>query len=298
VRDARRRPRGAGPRAHREGVGARGVPGPDPTRAHGAPGDRVRRRRHREHGGGRPRVGVRRSAPEARRAARGARRPRRGRDSRGRGVRDRVRPRRPASVEAPQQGRRRRQGHVPRARLTAREAPRRAASLYLRHTDRVSTRPVDVVDYYAELGVEPTASQAEIASTYRSLVKTLHPDARPTDPAAADGSRGVPAAYGTRGEAGRRRAYDGRRARGLAPVAAAERTVAPAPAAAPPSRRGARWAIAGGIACIVAGLAAAGLIISLQRHDAELRDRGTPATATIVLQGTERRRPVPTAPGP
>jgi DnaJ domain len=161
----------------------------------------------------------------------------------------------------------------------------------------VSTRPVDVVDYYAELGVEPTASQAQIASTYRSLVKTLHPDSRPTDPAAADRFKRVTVAYRTLADVGRRRDYDERRARGLAPVAAAERTVATAPAAAPPSRRGARFAIAGGIACIVAGLAAAGLIISLQRHDAELRDRGTPATATVVLQGTERRLQFTTAAG-
>ena len=161
----------------------------------------------------------------------------------------------------------------------------------------MSTRPLDVVDYYAELGVDPAASQAEIASTYRTLAKSLHPDARPTDPAAAERFKRVTAAYRTLADVQRRRDYDERRARGLAPVAAGERTVATAPAAAPPNRRGARWAVVGGIACMVAGLAAAGLIISLQRHDAELRDRGTPATATIVLQGTERRLQFTTATG-
>jgi hypothetical protein len=161
----------------------------------------------------------------------------------------------------------------------------------------VSTRPLDVVDFYAELGVEPTASQAEIASTYRSLAKTLHPDARPTDPAAADRFKRVTAAYRTLADVERRRDYDERRARGLAPVAAGERTVATAPAAVPPSRRGARWAVAGGIACIVGGLAAAGLIITLQRHDADLRARGKPTTATIVQQGTERRLRFTTATG-
>lgn len=161
----------------------------------------------------------------------------------------------------------------------------------------MSTRPLDVVDYYAELGVEPTASQAEIASTYRSLAKTLHPDARPTDPAAADRFKRVTAAYRTLADVARRRDYDERRARGLAPVAAGERTVATAPAEVPPSRRGARWAVVGGIVCIVAGLAAAGLIITLQRHDADLRARGKPATATVVLQGTERRLQFTTASG-
>ena len=159
----------------------------------------------------------------------------------------------------------------------------------------MSTRSVGVVDYYAELGVEPTASQAEIASTYRSLAKSLHPDSRPTDPAAADRFRRVTAAYRTLADVRRRREYDERRARGLAPIAAAERSATTA--AAPPSRRGARWAVAGGIACIVAGLAATGLIISLQRHDADLRSRGRSATATVVLQGTERRLQFTTADG-
>jgi hypothetical protein len=161
----------------------------------------------------------------------------------------------------------------------------------------VSTRPVVVLDYYAELGVEPTASQAEIASTYRSLVKALHPDARPTDPAAAERFKRVTAAYRVLADVGRRRDYDERRAHGLAPVAPAERTATAAQAVAPPSRRGARWAVAGGIACMVAGLATAGLIISLQRHDADLRARGRPATATIVLPGTERRLQFTTAAG-
>ena len=159
------------------------------------------------------------------------------------------------------------------------------------------TRSVDVVDYYAELGVEPTASQAQIASTYRSLAKALHPDSRPTDPAADDRFRRVTAAYRTLADVRRRREYDERRARGLAPIAAAERSATTAPAAAPPSRRGARWAVAGGIACIVAGLAAAGLIISLQRHDSDLRSRGRSATATVVLQGSERRLQFTTADG-
>jgi DnaJ domain/Protein of unknown function (DUF3592) len=161
----------------------------------------------------------------------------------------------------------------------------------------VSTRQVDVVDYYAELGVEPDASQAEIASTYRSLAKTLHPDARPTDPAAADRFTRLTVAYRVLADVERRRDYDERRAHGLAPLAAAERTVATTTAEPPPSRRAGRWAVAGGIACMVLGLAAAGLIITLQRHDADLRDRGTPTTATVVLEGSERRLEFTTATG-
>jgi len=161
----------------------------------------------------------------------------------------------------------------------------------------VSTRQVDVVDYYAELGVAPDASPAEIGSAYRALAKTLHPDARPTDPAAADRFKRVAAAYRVLASAERRRDYDERRAHGLAPVAAAERPAATTQVAAPPSRRGPRWAIAGGIACVVLGVAATALIVSLQRHDADLRSRGTPTTATVVLDGNERRLEFTTAAG-
>jgi curved DNA-binding protein CbpA len=161
----------------------------------------------------------------------------------------------------------------------------------------VSTRQVDVVDHYAELGVAPDASPAEIASAYRALAKAFHPDARPADPAAADRFKRVSAAYRVLVDVERRRDYDERRAHGLAPVSVQERptgTTAPAP---PPSRRSARWAIAGGIACLLLGVAATVLIVSLQRHDADLRSRGKSATATVVLEGTERRLEFTTASG-
>jgi hypothetical protein len=161
----------------------------------------------------------------------------------------------------------------------------------------VKTRQFEAVDYYAELGVEPDASPAQIASSYRSLAKALHPDARPNDAAAADRFTRVTVAYRVLADVERRRDYDERRAHGLAPIAAAERPTATTVPASPPSRRGAHWAIAGGVACLVLGLVAAGLIITLQRRDADLRDRGTPTTATVVLEGTERRLEFTTAAG-
>jgi DnaJ domain/Protein of unknown function (DUF3592) len=153
----------------------------------------------------------------------------------------------------------------------------------------VRTRQAEAVDYYAELGVPPDASQAEIAATYRALVKVLHPDARPTDPAAAERFKRVTVAYRVLADVERRRDYDDRRAHGLAPVVAAERPVRATPPEAPPSRRGGRWAIVGGVTCVVLGLAATVLIILLQRHDADLRSRGAAATATVVQVNGERR---------
>ena len=153
----------------------------------------------------------------------------------------------------------------------------------------MSTRQLGVVDHYAELGVAPDATPAEIASAYRALAKAFHPDARPTDPAAADRFKRVSAAYRVLADVERRRDYDDRRAHGLAPVSTAVRPTGRAAPAPPPSRRSAHWAIAGGIACALLGVAATALIVSLQRHDADLRSRGTPTTATVVLEGTERR---------
>lgn len=145
------------------------------------------------------------------------------------------------------------------------------------------------VDYYAELGVRPEATATEIAARYRTLVKTLHPDAKPADPAASERFSRVTVAYRILADADRRRAYDEGRTRATAPVAA--------PAQSPPSTRGARWAVAGGIACLVLGLVATALIVSLQRHDADLRSRGRPTTATVVEVSGQRRLEFRTAGG-
>jgi curved DNA-binding protein CbpA len=154
------------------------------------------------------------------------------------------------------------------------------------------------LDYYAELGVRPDATSSEIAATYRALVKALHPDARPTDPAAADRIKRVTVAYRVLADDERRRDYDERRH--AQPVATSTRPAPsppPSPPPAPPSRRGAHWALAGGVVCLVLGIAATALVISLQRHDADLRSRGTPARATVVQVGGERRLEFTTATG-
>ncbi|WP_328767318.1 J domain-containing protein [Streptomyces sp. NBC_00286] len=63
-------------------------------------------------------------------------------------------------------------------------------------------------DHYAVLDVPRDASAGEITSAYRRLVRLLHPDARPADPAAADRLADVLAAYDTLGDPGRRADYD------------------------------------------------------------------------------------------
>ncbi|MGH8985881.1 MAG: DnaJ domain-containing protein [Acidimicrobiia bacterium] len=142
------------------------------------------------------------------------------------------------------------------------------------------------LDHYEVLGVAPEATQDEIAARFRALARSLHPDARPVDPDAADDFKRITTAYRVLGDPARRSMYDRRR---TAPI-----TVAPVPTmgrARPPrlTRRGARWAVLGGIAAVVFGVVASVLVIALQRHDAALRRDGVGATATVVEIGGDRR---------
>jgi hypothetical protein len=148
----------------------------------------------------------------------------------------------------------------------------------------VATRSLD---HYEVLGVAPDATQDEIAARFRALARTLHPDARPAAPGAADEFKRITTAYRVLGDTARRQVYDRRR---TAPL-----TVTPVPAvvrARPPrlTRRGARWAVIGGIAAIVFGVVASVLVMALQRHDAALRRDGVEATATVVEAGGGDRR--------
>ena len=79
-------------------------------------------------------------------------------------------------------------------------------------------------DHYAVLGVPCSASAGQITSAYRRMVRSLHPDARPEDPAAAEALADVLAAYDTLRDPGRRAAYDAGRT-GPAPGTAGGRPV-------------------------------------------------------------------------
>ena len=70
------------------------------------------------------------------------------------------------------------------------------------------TREWGTTDFYAVLGVDPAAPDVEIAAAFRAKAKELHPDARPGDPAAAEGFKRVSAAYDVLSEPATRREYD------------------------------------------------------------------------------------------
>jgi len=63
-------------------------------------------------------------------------------------------------------------------------------------------------DYYAVLGVEPSASDKDIQKAYRKLAKQLHPDANPGDAAAEERFKDVSAAHDVLGDPERRKEYD------------------------------------------------------------------------------------------
>jgi hypothetical protein len=167
------------------------------------------------------------------------------------------------------------------------------------------TREWGSTDFYAVLGVAPSAGAEEIAAAYRARAKELHPDSRPGDDAAAAGAaerfKDVGVAYRVLSEPDTRREYD--RYRRYLPRSSYEGYVPPAQPAAPRpmpragvttavtarggarfqlTRRGAKWAVFSGIVCVIGGLAFGWLVLTLEHHDAELRSRGRDAVATVV----------------
>ena len=146
-------------------------------------------------------------------------------------------------------------------------------------------------DYYAELGVSPSATRDEITSAFRARARVLHPDAAPDDPAAEAQFHRAATAYRIL-TGPQRQAYDDARAARATVVAPARPAAnpaapvgAPRPATAPGhhlTRRGARWALWGGIGLMLLGLLAAVGVVALQVHDANLRRGGVPVTAAVV----------------
>jgi hypothetical protein len=140
------------------------------------------------------------------------------------------------------------------------------------------------VDYYAILGVAPGADADEVTRAFRALAKQSHPDAVP-DEAAAERFRDVAAAYAVLGDRRTRVEYDRVRAEIRGPVARAPQATpvrATKAVAKPWSRRRAWSALIAGALVTLLGIGAVALTWSLHQHDARLRARFIPVTATRI----------------
>ncbi|WP_347159178.1 J domain-containing protein [Pontibacter chitinilyticus] len=67
---------------------------------------------------------------------------------------------------------------------------------------------MDYKDYYKVLGVEKSASQADIKKAYRALAKKYHPDKNKGDKAAEEKFKDISEAYEVLGEEEKRKQYD------------------------------------------------------------------------------------------
>ena len=150
-------------------------------------------------------------------------------------------------------------------------------------TSGTRVRDWATVDFYALLGVEPTADDAAVTRAYRERAKASHPDT-------GDGSAGtaqfqdVAAAYAVLGDRGLRREYDRVRAE-LRPTparSAPPANVPPVRAKTPKpwSRRRAITVIISGVLVTLLGIGAAVLTWTMHEHDAHLRARYILVTAS------------------
>lgn len=147
-----------------------------------------------------------------------------------------------------------------------------------------------VGDLYAELGVDESATREQIVAAFRARAKALHPDMNPGDAEAAEQFKTLGRAYQVLADPEARARYDAGRyvanagipgvAPRVAPVAVTARFVL--------TRKTARRLVYGGIAMMLLGVASAVWVISLQRHDADLRANGVAATAVVVERRGER----------
>ena len=140
------------------------------------------------------------------------------------------------------------------------------------------------VDYYALLGVDPRASNDELAAAYRAKAKALHPDAG--GDATEFGQ--LATAYTVLTNHRRRREYDQARARAESHAPAPVASAAAAPRPTRWTRRRAWYATIGGGLCAILGVVAGVFTWTMHEHDAQQRARFIPVVAALKDQNQIR----------
>lgn len=160
------------------------------------------------------------------------------------------------------------------------------------------TRDWATVDFYAVLGVAPTATTEEVAGAFRSLAKQLHPDRLGASAEEGERFKSVTTAYEVLGDERLRRNYDQVRLE-VAPRAAGAAARPPGNGATPVQdvepvqppeivRRNARRWLAAGVAVTLLGLIAAALVVHLQVDERARRAGRVRTDAVLVVSGTRR----------
>ena len=148
-------------------------------------------------------------------------------------------------------------------------------------------------DFYAVLGLAPSASDAEVEAAYKRLAKELHPDRNPDLPDASDRFAAVVRAREILGDPWTRRAYDasrteaGLRASGV--PAGTRPTGAPTREPRRPMPRGLRIGI-GATLLVLGAVMALWAVLGHLREDASRR--GTLTVPGAVAEVDGRRRAV------
>ena len=140
-------------------------------------------------------------------------------------------------------------------------------------------------DYYALLGIEPSADAETVTRAFREQAKQSHPDAT-RDAVAISRFHDLTAAYAVLGDARTRCRYDEVRATVRAPAVPSGAVVSSAgrrPAARKPWSRRKAWSVLlAGVLVFWLGVGAALLTWTMHAHDAHQRARFVPITATRV----------------
>ena len=162
------------------------------------------------------------------------------------------------------------------------------------------TRDWATVDFYAVLGVEPTATAEEIGLAFRDLAKRLHPDRVGDSSREAEQFKSVTAAYDVLGSDRLRRSYDQVRievtprrtgatvANGTTAVGTrpAQPTITAHPRSPEVARRNGRRWIAAGVAVTLIGIFVATLIVHLQIAENARRAGRIKTEAVLVVSPT------------